>query len=53
MEALLAVDPAEWRDEAERIRADYDRFGARLPSALREQLSALEGRLADEPRVVV
>ena len=43
--ALLAVDPEEWRAEAERIQRDYARYGERLPSELLAELSALDGRL--------
>ena len=44
---LLEVDPAVWREEAALIGPDYDRFGERLPEALRRQLQALEDRLGD------
>ncbi len=42
---LLEVDTAVWREEAALIGPDYDRFGDRLPGALRRQLEALEARL--------
>jgi phosphoenolpyruvate carboxykinase (GTP) len=43
--ALFEVDPEEWRAELPRIHEHFAGFGARLPSALREQLAALEERL--------
>ena len=45
IEAALAVDPDEWRNELPSIRASFDRLGERLPAALREELAALEERL--------
>jgi phosphoenolpyruvate carboxykinase (GTP) len=42
---LLRVDPAEWLAEIEPIREFYEKFGAKLPAELREQLDALEQRL--------
>jgi phosphoenolpyruvate carboxykinase (GTP) len=45
LDLLLTVDPAVWREEASLIPAHYDRFGDRLPKALREELAALEERL--------
>ena len=41
----LKVDPAEWKAQLEQVKAHFDTFGDRLPSALREQLAALEQRL--------
>jgi phosphoenolpyruvate carboxykinase (GTP) len=46
LDELLAVDPAEWEREADFIEADYEKFGDRLPDALREELSALRERVA-------
>jgi phosphoenolpyruvate carboxykinase (GTP) len=50
LHALLAIDPATWREEIAEIEAYFDTFGARVPSALREQArrirAALEGQLA-------
>lgn len=46
LEAALAVDPAEWAEEAEDIEEHYALFGDHLPGALREELTALEGRLS-------
>ncbi|MBV9165163.1 MAG: phosphoenolpyruvate carboxykinase (GTP) [Solirubrobacterales bacterium] len=45
MERLLAVDPAEWREQLPAIEEHYARFGDRLPEALREHLGELERRL--------
>ena len=45
MQRLLAVNPAEWREQIPAIREHYERFRDRLPDALREQLSELERRL--------
>jgi len=51
LDLLLSVDPAIWRAEAALIPAAYEKFGARLPPALWEQLAALGARLArlDQP----
>jgi phosphoenolpyruvate carboxykinase (GTP) len=46
LDLLLTVDPAIWRAEAALIPEAYDKFGARLPPALWEQLAALGARLA-------
>ncbi|KQY91456.1 phosphoenolpyruvate carboxykinase [Caulobacter sp. Root1455] len=46
LDLLLTVDPAIWRAEAALIPEAYEKFGARLPPALWEQLAALGGRLA-------
>ena len=43
---LLAVEPTTWRHEADAIDQHLDTFGDRLPSAMREQLTALRQRLA-------
>jgi len=42
---LLEVDAAAWRAEARDIAAGYERYGARLPEALRRQLTELVRRL--------
>jgi len=47
MTALLAVDATEWRAEVPFIQEHFDRFGDRLPDALRDELTALEKRLSD------
>ena len=41
----LAVDVDAWRAELPNIREHFDRFGDRLPAALRDELAALEHRL--------
>jgi phosphoenolpyruvate carboxykinase (GTP) len=45
LEAALAVDPAEWRDELPLIEAWFDKIGDKLPTVLRDQLEALRVRL--------
>ncbi|MDH3214231.1 MAG: phosphoenolpyruvate carboxykinase (GTP) [Myxococcales bacterium] len=42
---LLRVDIDDWLAEARGIRRYYDRFGGRVPQALRDELAALEERL--------
>jgi phosphoenolpyruvate carboxykinase (GTP) len=44
---LLAVDISAWRDEVPLIEQHYAQFGDRLPHELRDQLLALDKRLAD------
>jgi phosphoenolpyruvate carboxykinase (GTP) len=44
---LLEVDVAEWRKEAQLVHEYFDSFGEHLPSELRAQVEALEGRLGD------
>jgi phosphoenolpyruvate carboxykinase (GTP) len=46
MERLLAVDPAEWREQLPAITEHYEKFGDRLPEELRQQLAELERRLS-------
>jgi len=46
MEELLKVDTNEWLAEVAGIKGHYDRFGKKLPAALREELAAFESRLA-------
>jgi phosphoenolpyruvate carboxykinase (GTP) len=48
LDRLLAVDHDAWRDEVTLIEEHYARFGDRLPEALRDQLRALDKRLADD-----
>jgi phosphoenolpyruvate carboxykinase (GTP) len=48
LDELLAVDRDAWRNEVELIEEHYARFGDRLPDALRDQLLALDKRLAAE-----
>ncbi len=46
LEALLAVDPGLWRKELAEIGAYLDKFGVRLPQALREELADTAARLS-------
>jgi phosphoenolpyruvate carboxykinase (GTP) len=43
---LLSVDNESWRQEVPLISAHYDTLGSHLPGELRDQLAALEKRLA-------
>ncbi len=45
--SALEVDPDAWLAELPTIREHFDRFGDRLPLALRDELAALERRLGD------
>ncbi len=45
MTELLRVDKGEWQKEVISIKEHYKRFGERLPSALWDELDALEKRL--------
>jgi phosphoenolpyruvate carboxykinase (GTP) len=47
LDELLTVDTEAWRAELPSIETHYDRFGERLPQALRDELEALAKRLAD------
>jgi phosphoenolpyruvate carboxykinase (GTP) len=47
LERLLAVDPGAWAAQLPQVHAHYAQFGDTLPSELREQLAALERRLAE------
>jgi len=47
VDAALVVDADEWRRELPTIREHFDTFGDKLPFALREELTALDRRLAD------
>jgi phosphoenolpyruvate carboxykinase (GTP) len=46
MAELLKADPAEWQAQLPQLKEHFARF-ERLPEQLREQLSALESRLAE------
>jgi phosphoenolpyruvate carboxykinase (GTP) len=46
IQALLAVDPAGWKNEAANIAEYYATFGDRLPKALKQELEDLNKRLA-------
>ena len=43
--AALVVDAEQWKAECASARGHFERFGDRLPAALREELDALESRL--------
>jgi phosphoenolpyruvate carboxykinase (GTP) len=45
---LLAVKPEEWRAQLPQVHEHYAEFGGDLPDELRDQLKALEQRLADD-----
>ncbi len=45
VKALLSVDPVAWKEEVPSIRQHFERFGAKLPAGLRNELDALEKRL--------
>jgi len=45
LEELLEVDVEGWTNELPRMKAHFEKFGARLPQGLREELEALEERL--------
>jgi phosphoenolpyruvate carboxykinase (GTP) len=47
MEALVDVDPEEWRIQLPQIHQHYAGFGDTLPGELRRQLEVLEQRLGD------
>jgi len=44
-EELLRVDAGQWIADLPLLRAHYEKFGARLPAVLKEELDALERRL--------
>ncbi len=46
MEDLLRVDLERWTQELPAIRTHYEKFGAKLPQGLRDELISLEQRLA-------
>ena len=47
IDELLTVDTEAWRAELPLIETHYEKFGDRLPQALRDELEALAKRLAD------
>jgi len=49
MEQVLEVNPEEWKAELEDHKKFFEKFGSKLPKELREQLTALEERLAAVP----
>ena len=48
LEAVLAVDAEEWRDELALIKDWFALLGPRLPSALRSEFDGLAARVASE-----
>jgi phosphoenolpyruvate carboxykinase (GTP) len=44
---LVTIDAEKWREELPQLEKHYAKLGERLPRALRDQLAALEKRLAD------
>jgi len=46
MEALLEVDPDDWKAQLPQVHQHFAQFGDKLPTELRAQLDALEARLA-------
>jgi phosphoenolpyruvate carboxykinase (GTP) len=46
IELLLSVDNQAWREEAGKIKPDYDNYADRLPKQLWDELDALESRLS-------
>jgi phosphoenolpyruvate carboxykinase (GTP) len=46
LEAVLAVDPAEWAEEIDPIREFFGTFGEKLPAELTRQLDLLAERVA-------
>jgi phosphoenolpyruvate carboxykinase (GTP) len=45
LDLLLTVDPAAWREEAELVSPNYERFGDHTPKALWAELDKLKARL--------
>lgn len=46
LQELLKVDVEGWTNEVPLMKAHFDKFGAKLPQGLRDELAALESRLA-------
>ena len=46
MNELLRVDIEGWSNEVPLMKAHFDKFGSKLPQGLRDELAALESRLA-------
>jgi phosphoenolpyruvate carboxykinase (GTP) len=42
---LFAVDPDSWLAECDLTEEYFEKFGDRVPQALRDELAALRGRL--------
>ena len=47
LEAVLRVDPEEWKAEIPQIAEWFDKFGDKLPTLLRAELDGLKVRLGD------
>jgi phosphoenolpyruvate carboxykinase (GTP) len=45
LEAALAVDPDEWREEIPQITEWFEKFGDKLPTVLWTELDGLKARL--------
>jgi phosphoenolpyruvate carboxykinase (GTP) len=45
MDELLKVDVAAWKAEIPSMKEHLDKFGAKLPQGLKDELASLEGRL--------
>jgi phosphoenolpyruvate carboxykinase (GTP) len=45
LDALLRVDPTEWREELPSMHEHFAKFGDQLPGELRQQLDTLEEKL--------
>jgi phosphoenolpyruvate carboxykinase (GTP) len=46
LDALFAVDPAAWTQEAAAIEEHYARFGSRLPAELAARLEQMKKAIA-------
>jgi phosphoenolpyruvate carboxykinase (GTP) len=46
LQELLKVDVEGWTNEVPLMKAHFDKFGAKLPQGLRDELAALESRLS-------
>jgi phosphoenolpyruvate carboxykinase (GTP) len=45
LDAVLNVDPAEWRDELDLIQEWFDKIGTKLPTTMWDELATLRARL--------
>ncbi|MGH8225837.1 MAG: phosphoenolpyruvate carboxykinase (GTP), partial [Gammaproteobacteria bacterium] len=50
MQALLAIDPDQWREEYAAIGKYLDSYGERLPTLLRDKHAEISAALADDTR---
>ncbi len=46
MQSLLTIDNKEWAEEMDGIEAYFDKFGDRLPAAMREHVQRIRGELS-------